>query len=141
MAQMPKELFEEVWEVALAIVNAGSVGEEAVAESAYQRLRELYDVGVAKGEVYAHLTEIVADFTVDDNAERVRLFKEAIAQAAGDPEEPLYTKMFSLAETLLEVGRVEEAEAYLVSARADAEARGDGEAARESEKLLGKCWE
>src|SRR5688500_9232294 len=51
MDDMPKELFDEIYDLTLAIVNAGSVGDDAVAESVRLRMRELYDAKVKEGEV------------------------------------------------------------------------------------------
>jgi thioredoxin-like negative regulator of GroEL len=135
VAEIPKELFDEISEIALTIVNAGSIGDDAVAESAYIRLRELHEKITRVGQVYPFFTEVLGDFT-RDNAESVRLFKQAIEQSISDSSEPLHTKMFSLAETLIEMGRVEEAEAYLVAARPHASKHGDSEALEDIDHLL-----
>jgi hypothetical protein len=135
MDDFPKDLLDEIHDLGLAIVNAGGVGDDAVAESVYLRLRELYDIRMSNAQGHPFLTEIVAGFTLD-NVERIQLFKESIRQCAAFPNEPVHTKELSLAETLLEIARFEEAEAYLVAAREHALSSGDAEALKEIAVLL-----
>lgn len=137
MDDVPKELFDEVHDLALGIVNATMANDEAVAESVYLRLRELYQTKMENGEVHPFLTETLADFTLD-TTEAIRLFKEAIAQCESFPKEPIHSKMLSLAETLVERARFEEAEAYLVAARQPALNCEDWDALKQIASLLEK---
>ena len=81
------------------------------------------------------LTEAVADYT-DDTAEAVRLYELALAQAQTIPDEPTHTKMISLAERLIELGRKEQAEAYLRDGRAEAARRNDTFWVEDADRLL-----
>jgi hypothetical protein len=137
MSDLPQDLCEEVHDLALGIVNSSTADDEPLRQFYYQKLVELYETRMEAKRGHPFLTEALADFTTE-NPERARLYKLAIEQSAEIPTEPLYSKMLSLAETLLEMKRSEEAEAYLVAAKQDAAQHQDSEALQEIESLLRK---
>src|SRR6266850_6059086 len=124
MRNIPPDVYERVHELALAIVNASEAGDDALHDSHCQALRAYFDEQLSVGRSHPFLTEALADYT-DDTAEAIRLYELALDQARGFPDEPTHTKMISLAEQLIELGRREQAEAYLRDGRAEAVRRGD----------------
>jgi hypothetical protein len=66
----------------------------------------------------------------------VRLYELALQQAHEFPDEPTHTKMISLAEQLIELGRRELAEGYLREGRAEAVRRRDTFWIEDADRLL-----
>jgi hypothetical protein len=135
MSDIPSEIYQRVHELALAITNASEAGDEILSASCCLALRALFDELTASGRCHPFLTEAVADYT-DDLAEAVRLYELALQQSRQFPDEPRHTKMISLAELLLELGRREQAEAYLHDGRAEALRRGDTFWIEDADRLL-----
>ena len=135
MSSIPPDIYERVHELALAIVNASESGDEPLHDSRCQALRAYFDEQMASGRSHPFLTEAVADYT-DDAAESVRLYELALQQSREFPDEPTHTKMISLAEQLIELGRREQAEAYLRDGRAEAVRRGDTFWIEDADRLL-----
>jgi hypothetical protein len=77
----------------------------------------------------------MADFA-QHPAEAVRLYELALKQSQSYAGEPTHTKMISLAERLTQLGRREEAEAYLRNGRAEAVRREDRYWIKEADRLL-----
>lgn len=89
-----------------------------------ESLRCYFEEVAASGESHPFVTEALADYT-RETTEAIRLYRLALSQSKGFPNEPLHTKMISLAERLIELGEREEAEAYLRDGRAEACRRAD----------------
>lgn len=124
MSTIPEDMQERVHELALVIVNAMEANDEALGVSCRQALRDYFDAQAALGRFHPFLTESVADYT-EDAKEAARLYALAIEQSRGFPDEPLHTKRICLAERLLELGRTEQAEAFLRDGRTEAVRLGD----------------
>jgi hypothetical protein len=135
MSNIPPDIYERVHELALAIVNASEAGDDTLHDSHCQALRAYFDEQSSAGRSHPFLTEAMADYT-DDTAEAVRLYELALNQARAFPDEPTHTKMISLAEHLIELGRREQAEAYLRDGRAEAVRRGDTFWIEDADRLL-----
>jgi hypothetical protein len=135
MSSIPPEMYERVHELALAITNASEAGDAVLYDSLCQTLRAYYDEQANSGRSHPFLTEAIADYT-DDAAEAVRLYELALEQARTFPDEPTYTKMISLAEHFIGLGRKEQAEAYLRDGRAEAARRGDTFWVEDADRLL-----
>jgi hypothetical protein len=135
MSSIPPDIYERVHELALGIVNASEAGDGVLHASCCQALRAYFDEQTASGRSHPFLTEAVADYT-DDVAESVRLYELALQQSREFPDEPTHTKMISLAEQLIELGRREQAEAYLRDGRAEAVRRGDASWIEDADRLL-----
>jgi len=135
MSDIPQNIYEGVHELALGIVNASMAGDDALKQSMYGSLVAFFEAEATAGRAHPFLTEAVADFT-DDLPERIRLFKLAIDQSKLHLGEPIHTKMISLAESLIDVGRAEEAEAYLLTARTYAFQCKDKDATENADQIL-----
>jgi len=135
MNSIPPDIYERVHELAVAIVNASTAGDEVLNASLCQSLRAYYDEQASLGRSHPFLTEAVADFT-NDASEAARLFMLSIEQAKSFPDEPTHTKKISLARELMELGQLEQAEAHLQNARAEAGRRNDSDAFKDAEELL-----
>ncbi len=135
MSNIPQDIYERVHELAVAIVNASGAGDEALHDSLCQTLRAYYDEQAATGRSHPFLTEAMADYT-GDAAEAARLYELALDQASAFSDEPTHTKMIALAGKLIELGRTEQAEAYLRDGRAEAVRRGDTFWIEDAERLL-----
>lgn len=122
-------------ELALAIVNASEAGDDALHDSLCQKIRSYFNDQESSGRSHPFLTEAVADYT-QDAIEAVRLSELALEQARSFPDEPRHTKMISLAERLIELGRTEQAEAYLRDGRAEAVRRADTFWIEDADRLL-----
>jgi len=135
MSNIPRDIYEQVHELAVAIVNASGAGDDALCDSLCQTLRAYYDEQASLGHSHPFLTEAMADFT-DDPAEAVHLYELALEQARAFPDEPTHTKMISLAQQLIELGRTEQAQAYLRDGRAEAVRHGDTFWIKDADRLL-----
>jgi len=89
-----------------------------------RRCAAYYDQQADFGRSHPFLTEAMADYT-NDTPEAVRLYELSLEQAHAFPNEPTHTKMISLAQQLMQLGRTEQAEAYLRDGREEAVCRGD----------------
>lgn len=135
MNGIPPDIYERVHELAVAIVNATEAGDDALDDSLCQTLRTYFEEQAISGRSHPFLTEAVADYTLDA-AEAVRLYELALEQATAFPDEPTHTKMISLAQRLIELGRWEQAEAYLRDGRAEAIRRDDTFWIQDADTLL-----
>ena len=135
MSTIPADIYERVRELALAITNASEAGDEALRDSGCQALRAYFDEQAQAGRFHPFLTEAMADYTYD-GTEAVRLYELALQQALEFPDESTHTKMISLAEQLIELGRTEHAEAFLRDGRAEAVRRGDMFWIEDADRLL-----
>ena len=135
MSSIPPDIYERVHELAVAIVNASDADDDALHDSLCQTLRAYYDEQASLGRSHPFLTEAMADYT-DDATEAVRLYELSLEQAQTFPDEPTHTKMISLAQQFMELGRTEQAEAYLRDGRAEAVRRGDTFWIEDADRLL-----
>lgn len=135
MSNIPPDIYERVHELALAIVNALCADDDPLHDSLCQTLRTYYDAQVRLGRSHPFLTEAMADYT-DDAAEAVRLYELSLEQACRFPDEPTHTKMISLAQQFIELGRTEQAEVLLRDGRAEAVRRGDTHWIEDADRLL-----
>jgi hypothetical protein len=119
MNDIPSDIYERVREIAADIVNASEIGDDFLMSRHQHALRAYYDEQTESGREHPFLTESVADYT-DDPVEAVRLYKLALEQSREHPDEPVHTKMICLAEKLIELGREEQAAAFLRDGRAEA---------------------
>ena len=134
---IPEDIYVRVHELALAIVNASAAGDEVLNASNCEALRAYFDDLSAAGRFHPFLTEAVADFT-KDTARSVQLYRLALEQSKGFPDEPTHTKMISLATQLILLGNCEQAEAFLRDGREEAVGRGDAFWIHEAERWLGR---
>ena len=135
MSNIPPDIYERVHELAVAIANASAAGDDALYDSLCQTICIFCDEQAGLGRSHPFLTETMADYT-SDPAEAVQLYELALKQACAFPDEPTHTKMISLAEQLIELGRREQAEAYLRDGRAEAARRGDTFWVEDADRLL-----
>jgi hypothetical protein len=135
MSSIPPDIYERVHELAVTLVNASGAGDDARYDSHCQTLRGYYDEQSSLGRSHPFLTEAMADYT-DDATEAVRLYELSLEQARAFPDEPTHTKMISLAQQFIELGRTEQAEAYLRDGRAEAVRRGDTFWIEDADRLL-----
>jgi hypothetical protein len=135
MSSIPPDIYERVHELAVAIVNASDAGDDALNDSLCQTLRAYYEEQASLGRSHPFLTEAMADYA-EDAAEAVRLYQLSLEQAPMFPDEPTHTKMISLAERFIKLGRTEQVEAYLRDGRAEAVRRGDPYWIEDADRLL-----
>jgi len=135
MNGIPPDIYQRVHELAVDIVNATEAGDETLCEAKKLALRGYFEERAYLGLPHPFLTEALADYT-DSAAEAVRLYELALRQARECPGEPTHTKMISLATRLVELGRIEQAEAYLRDGRAAADRAGDTDSVREVDDLI-----
>lgn len=137
MSNIPREVYDRVHELALAIVTASKAGDETLHDTHRDTLRAYYDEQTSYGHSHPFLTEAMADYT-EKPAEAVRLYMLALEQSKAISDEPVHTKMISLAERLIELGSSEQAEAYLRDGRAAAVQRSDTFWIQDADRLLQK---
>jgi len=135
MNNIPQNIYETVHEFAVALTNASEASDAVLYGSIYESLRTFYDEQASIGHSHPFLTEALADYT-DDTADAVRLYELALEQARAFRDEPTYTKMISLAQHLLELGRREQAEAYFQDGRAEALRHADTLWIEDADRLL-----
>jgi len=137
MSNVPPDIRDRVYDLALAITNASEAGDDVLRDSLTQTLRAFYEEQVTLGRSHPFLTETLADYTsINDPTEAVGLYQLAIEQERAFPDEPMHTKMICLAEHLIELGRLELAEAYLRDERAEAVRLNDEFWVEEADRLF-----
>ena len=138
MSNIPPDIYARVHELALGMVNSTEAGDAALNEHHYESLLRYYRELTESGRAHPFLTEALADFT-EDVATSVFYYRLALEQARMQPNEPLHTKMISLAERLIELGLREQAEAYLRDGRAEAVKVADADSIKNADRLLRDC--
>jgi hypothetical protein len=119
MSSIPPDIYQVVHELTLAIVNATESGDDVSSATHCQALRNYYEEQIGLGRSHPFLTEAMADYTTDA-AEAALLYELSLDQAHALSGEPTHTKMISLAGRLIELGRQEQAEAFLRDGRVEA---------------------
>lgn len=135
MNNIPPDIYERVFELAAAIINASYADDDVLLNSLCQTLRTYYDEHVSSGHSHPFLTEAMADYT-NDATEAVRLYELSLEQAKAFSNEPTHTKMISLADRLTELGCTEQAETYLHDGRLEAVRCEDTFWIEEADRLL-----
>jgi hypothetical protein len=135
VSSIPQDIYIRVREIAVDMVNASSAGDTVLQASLYAAFRVYCQEISAAQRSHPFLTESLADFT-DDDEEAVRLYRLAIDQAATFPEEHTHTKKIALARCLTVLGQLEQAEAYVRDAHAEAGLLDDKDCLLECEDLL-----
>ncbi len=108
-------MYERVHKLSLAIANASGADDHALCAAHYESLLEYFHGQSERSCPHPFLTEALADFT-ENPAEAICLYKLSLEQSNAFPNEPLNTKLTSLAERLTEIGQAEEAETCLADA-------------------------
>ena len=124
MNSIPRDIYETVHRLSVAIVNASGAADDGLCASLVQTLRSYYEEQTALGRSHPFLTEALADHT-EDPREAVALYELALSQAVAFSDEPMHTKRISVAERLIELGNTEQALMHLREARVEATRRGD----------------
>jgi hypothetical protein len=139
MREVPKDLWGEVLEVVTAITwdPDGNEPDPEVSEARVAQLRAIYARQEGLGQPEPFLTEALADYT-DNAAEAIALYRRALAQSTGYPDEPTHTKRICMASRLIELGDLSEARSELVLGRAEAERLNDGHYVAMADELLAK---
>jgi hypothetical protein len=138
MRHIPPDIYDRVRELALGMVNATGAGDDVLNQSLYHQLVAYCEEQMKIGRSEPFLTEAVADHT-PDRAAAVRYYELSLEEARRFPGEPLHTKMISLAERLIALGKFERAEAYLRDGRAEAVQWEDLYWLENADELLRKC--
>jgi HD-GYP domain-containing protein (c-di-GMP phosphodiesterase class II) len=139
MREVSKDLWGEVFEVVTAITWGpdGNEPDPKASEAAVAQLRAIYARQEGLGQPEPFLTEALADYT-DDAAEAVALYRLALAQSTGYPDEPTHTKRICMASRLIDLGDLAGARSELVLGRAEAERLGDLNHVELADELLVK---
>jgi hypothetical protein len=140
MSNIPRDIYDRVADLACEITNATLAEDDALASSLYETLRCYHEELNRSGRSHPFVTETLADFT-ENSKEAVSLYELALQQSAAFPGEPLHTKRVDLGKKLLEFGRFEQAEAYLLDGRAGAVKNNDADYSAEADKFLGELGE
>ena len=135
MSNLPPDIYARVHELTLAIVNALDAGDAPLHDSLLVTFRSYYDEQAALGRSHPFLTEALADQT-DHPADAIPLYQLSLDQARLFPDEPTHTKHISLAGQLIDFGHTEQAEAHLLTGRAEALRLQDNFWVQESDELL-----
>jgi hypothetical protein len=139
MREVPKELWSEVLEVVTAITWGpdGNEPDSKVSEAGLAQLRIIYARQESLGEPAPFLTEAIADYT-DDPSEAASLYRRALMESVGYPDEPTHTKRICLAQRLIELGDLSGARSELVLGRVEAERLNDSDYVVMADELFAK---
>lgn len=139
MNTIPPDVHERVVELSADITNATLADDDALRQSLYQQLLVYYIELTNEGRCHPFVVEILADYT-DDVAESLRYYDQALEMSRQmTSDEPTQTILICIGERLLEMGRREQAEAYLHEGRAEAVRRSDSFWIKEADRLLQDC--
>jgi len=132
------DIYEHVHELATDITNATLADDRALAESLYQRLLAYHQEQLAAGRSHPFLIETLADYT-DDASQALHYYEQALTmshQMASD--EPTHTILIGIGTKMLEMGRREQAEAFIRDGRIEAVRRADSNSIIEADKTITK---
>lgn len=136
MSTIPADIYEHVGDFAADITNAALAGDDALAASLYQRLQLYSDEQLAVGRSHPFIIETLADYTADP-AQAIRYYEQALAMSRHmTTDEPTHTILIGIGEQLMELGRREQAEAFIRDGRAEALRRGDSDWVENADRLL-----
>ena len=136
MSTIPPDVREQVQEFALEHTNAFLADDHSLAASLYERFLAYHEEQLAVGRSHPFIVETLADYT-QDHAQSVRYYKQALTmsrQMASD--EPTHTILIGIGARLIELGRREQAEAFIRDGRAEAVRREDSFFIEEADRLL-----
>ena len=115
MSTIPPDIFERVGDLAADITNATLADDHALAESLYQGLRLYQEERLAAGRSHPFIIETLADYT-NDPTQALRYYEQALAMSRQmTSDEPTHTILISTGEQLIELGRREQAEAFVAT--------------------------
>jgi hypothetical protein len=136
MSTIPPDIYERVSELAADITNATLADDQALVESLYQHLHHYHEERLAAGCSHPFIIETLADYT-DDPARAIRYYEQALEMSRQMmSDEPTHTILISIGEQLIEMGRREQAEAFIHDGRAEPLRRGDIDWIENADKLL-----
>lgn len=136
MSTIPPDIYEHVGDFAADITNAVLAGDDALAASLYQRLQLYSDEQLAAGRSHPFIIETLADCTADP-AQAIGYYEQALAMSRHmTTDEPTHTILIGIGEQLIELGRREQAEAFIRDGRAEALRRGDSDWVENADRLL-----
>jgi hypothetical protein len=136
---IPPDIYERVSELALSITNATMADDDALCKSFYQQLLDYSSEQSLAGRSHPFLLETLADYT-DDPAQALGFYKQALALSRHmTSDEPTQTILIGIGARLIELGRREQAEAYLRDGRAEAVKRTDTFGIEEADRLLSEA--
>jgi len=134
MTNIPRELYDHVFDIATAMTRASEEEDWVAYNASFGELRALFESEQSTGRVHPALTETFADYT-DEPERAIELYRLALADSQAFPGEHTYTKHLSLAERLIDSGRVAEGREHLELGRKEAEEAGDAFWIEESNRL------
>lgn len=136
MNTIPPDIYERVADLAAEITNATLADDHALSQSLYQQLLDFYTELSAANRCHPFVIETLADYT-DDPTEALRYYEQALAMSRlMTSDEPTQTILIGIGAQLLQMGRREQAEAYLRDGRAEAVRREDSSWIDEADRLL-----
>ena len=136
MSTIPPDIYEHVIALAADITNATMADDEALSESLYEQLRLYHEEQLAIGRSHPFIIETLADYT-DESAQAIRYYEQALAMSRHmTTDEPTHTILIGIGEQLIELGRREQAEAFIRDGRTEALRRGDTDWIENADKLL-----
>jgi hypothetical protein len=136
MSAIPPDIYEHVCDLAANITNATLADDSALAESLYQRLRLYHEEQLAAGRSHPFIIETLADYS-NDPTQAVHYYEQALAMSLRmSSDEPTHTILIGIGEQLIELGRREQAEAFIRDGRAEALRRGDTDWIENADRLL-----
>jgi len=133
-SSIPRDVYDHVYSLALAVVNASAKGNCESVRKGYQEL-EIYCQSLeASGRRHPFLLETLADFG-ESASVSIRLDHSALRLARRMGEQQ-HTILLSLARVHLELGHLRSARRSLLAAHSNAVEYRDHEDAVEAERLL-----
>ena len=138
MSTIPSDIYAHVGELAADITNATLADDHALVESLYKRLLTYHEEQLAAGRSHPFLVETLADYT-DDATHALRYYEQALAMSRLIPsDEPTQTILISIGTRLLDLGRREQAEAFIREGRTEAVRHADTDSIEDADRLLPK---
>ena len=121
-------------DLACSLTNAFMADDDVLYETHYRALKEYYLEQTRLGALHPFLIETLADYT-EDTKEALKYYEQALdlSRAAG---EPMHTIMVDMAVRLHELGRNEQAEAFVRDGRLEALQRRDQDTVKDADELL-----
>lgn len=134
MADIPPEIYARVFELTQQLLTASESGDQATYACRYHELSTYAAELDARGKSHPFVTEALADFT-DDPAMAVHLYRAAIDQSKNVPAEPTHTKHLALANRLIDLGQIHEAQQHLATGMEQARRVDDSDSVEEAARI------
>ena len=134
MSHVPPAIYARVLELTTDLLAASEADDQATYATRYRELSSYAAALDSNGQSHPFVTEALADFT-DDPQVAVSLYLASIEHSRHFRGEPTHTKHLALANILVDLGRIPEAQQHIAIGLEQARGAGDRSSVEEAARI------